>query len=159
MVTLHLVCGKIAAGKTTLAAELAKSDRTLLICEDFWLSRLFGRELREAAERGRLPARQPWRLIVGLSRLFGTGLREPADYGSISPRLREAVGPHIVALLRLEISVVLDFSANSRVVRSWMKGIAEAAGANHQLHYLDVSDEVRQERLQRSRRPSVRSLR
>ena len=41
MATLHLVCGKIAAGKSTLTAELAAQPRTVLISEDFWTARLF----------------------------------------------------------------------------------------------------------------------
>ena len=39
--TLHLICGKIAAGKSTLAAELASRPATLLISEDVWLSCLY----------------------------------------------------------------------------------------------------------------------
>ena len=39
MPTLHLVCGKIAAGKSTLANRLANAPATVLISEDYWMSR------------------------------------------------------------------------------------------------------------------------
>lgn len=39
--TLHMICGKIAAGKSTLAARLAEADRTVLIAEDDWLGALY----------------------------------------------------------------------------------------------------------------------
>ena len=38
---LHLVCGKIAAGKSTLAQQLAARPNTVLISEDVWLSLLY----------------------------------------------------------------------------------------------------------------------
>jgi predicted kinase len=39
--TLYLLCGKIAAGKSTLARRLAARPATLLISEDHWTSNLF----------------------------------------------------------------------------------------------------------------------
>ncbi len=39
--TLYLLCGKIAAGKSTLARRLAARLATLLICEDHWTSNHF----------------------------------------------------------------------------------------------------------------------
>ena len=105
--TLHMLCGKIAAGKSTLAAELAQRHGALLVSEDFWTSRLFGPEMKEIA-----------------------------DYVRFSRRLREAMGPHLTELLRAGLSIVLDFPANTRANRAWMKGIYEAAGADHVLHFL-----------------------
>jgi predicted kinase len=116
--TLHMLCGKIAAGKSTLAAELAEADRGLLVSEDFWTSRLFAPEMKEVS-----------------------------DYLRFSRRLREAMGPHLTEILRAGLSVVLDFPANTRANRAWMRGIAEAAGADALLHYLDVPDETCRARL------------
>ena len=42
---LHMLCGKIAAGKSTLAARLASAPETVLIAEDDWLNALFADEL------------------------------------------------------------------------------------------------------------------
>ena len=116
--TLHLVCGKIAAGKTTLTRKLSEAPGTVLIAEDAWMASLFKDELRE------LP-----------------------DYVRCSARLRAAMGPHVADLLRAGLSVVLDFPANTVASRSWMRSIFEAAGAAHRLHVLDVPDEVCKARL------------
>ena len=37
---LHMLCGKAAAGKSTLARRLADAPATVLISEDVWLARL-----------------------------------------------------------------------------------------------------------------------
>ncbi|MGJ5078356.1 AAA family ATPase [Bradyrhizobium sp. SZCCHNS3002] len=116
--TLHLVCGKIAAGKSTLTAALGRRTGTIVIAEDDWLARLY------PGEQSTL-----------------------ADYVRNSSRLRSVMGPHVVALLRAGVSVVLDFPANTPASRAWMRGLFEAAGAPHQLHHLDVPDEVCKARL------------
>lgn len=118
--TLHLLCGKIAAGKSTLARRLAAAPATLLISEDHWLSTLYPGE------------------ILALD-----------DYVRCSDRLGEAMGSHVEALLRAGLSVVLDFPANTVGRRRWMRGIFESAGTAHELHYLEVPDRVCKERLRR----------
>jgi predicted kinase len=115
---LHLLCGKIAAGKSTLAAELGALPRSIVVSEDHWLARLY------PAEQASL-----------------------GDYLRNSTRLRAAIGPHLVSLLRMGISVVLDFPANTPDSRAWMRTLFEDAGVAHQLHLLDVSDDVCKARL------------
>ncbi|MOA43536.1 hypothetical protein D3C78_1657000 [compost metagenome] len=63
------------------------------------------------------------------------------------------MAPHIEALLRCGVSVVLDFPANTPDTRSWARGVFERAGAAHRLHFLDVCDSVCKTRL-RSRNAS-----
>lgn len=116
--TLHLLCGKIAAGKSTLTRRLAEAPGTVLLSEDHWLARLYPGEITTLA-----------------------------DYVRCSGRLREAIGPHIEALLRAGMSVVLDFPANTLKSREWMRGLFVAAAADHRLHYLDVPDDVCKARL------------
>jgi predicted kinase len=116
--TLHLLCGKIAAGKSTLTATLAKAPRTIVLSEDYWLARLFSAEMASVD-----------------------------DYRRYSRRLRDAIGPHIEALLEAGVSVVLDFPANTIANRAWMRGLCERAGADHLLHFLDVPDEICKARL------------
>jgi predicted kinase len=116
--TLHLLCGKIASGKSTLAAELSQAPSTVLISEDFWLSRLFGPEMTSVP-----------------------------DYIRCSKRLQDAIGPHIQDLLRLGVSVVLDFPANTVGYRAWMRTLFEGGRADHRLHVFDVPDEVCRARL------------
>lgn len=117
---LHLVCGKIAAGKSTLCARLAAAPATVLIGEDRWLKALFGEEMKEVA-----------------------------DYVRVSARLRGPMGAHVADLLRAGVDVVLDFPANTKGRRAWMKAIAAAAGADHVLHWLDLPDEICRARLRR----------
>lgn len=117
--TLHLVCGKIAAGKSTLCARLASPPGTILISQDRWMTRLYPDEIKS------IP-----------------------DMITYSERLRSALGGHVADLLRAGLSVVLDFPANRIDWRRWMLDIAEEAGAPHILHYLDVPDAVCKARLQ-----------
>ena len=110
---LHMLCGKIAAGKSTLAASLASPPGTILIAEDDWLNALFAGEL------------------VSLP-----------DYVRCSSKLRQIMALHVAAVLNAGVSVVLDFPANTVAQRGWMRGILETTTAAHQLHLLDVPDEV-----------------
>lgn len=115
---LHLLCGKIASVKSTLAATLADKPGTVLVSEDAWLARLYGEEMQSVA-----------------------------DYVRYAARLREAMQPHLTSLLRAGVSVVLDFPANTVENRAWMKQVIEASGAAHQLHYLDVPEALCKARL------------
>jgi predicted kinase len=115
---LHLMCGKIAAGKSTLAAKLAEAPNTILISEDQLLARLYPGEI--------------------------TAL---ADYVRCAGRLREAIAPHIKALLREGVSVVLDFQSNTLATRAWARTLFEAAGAEHALHHLRLDDDTCKARL------------
>ena len=111
--TLHMICGKIAAGKSTLAQKLATEPGSVLISEDDWLGILFGPDMATIA-----------------------------DYVTYSARLRDVLGTHIVNLLRAGITVVLDAPANTVENRAWMRDILDQADATHQLHVLLPPDEV-----------------
>jgi predicted kinase len=107
-----MLCGKVAAGKSTLCARLA-TPRSIVIAQDHWMSNLYKEELQSVA-----------------------------DYIRLVPRLRNAIGPHITNLLRAGLCVVMDWPANTVASRAWMRGLFEAAGASHKLHFLDVPDDV-----------------
>ena len=111
--TLHMVCGKIAAGKSTLSAKLGERPNTIVIGEDRWVEKLYQAEIKSVA-----------------------------DFFRRSERLRATLTPHIVDLLRAGVSVVLDFHANTVASRHWMRTLFEEAHASHELHFLDVPDEV-----------------
>lgn len=111
--TLHLLCGKIAAGKSTLAAQLADHPNTILLAEDAWLSTLFADQMQSLS-----------------------------DYVRCSGALRDIIGPHVADLLNAGVSVVLDFPANTTGMRAWMSDILARTTADHQLHVLDVPDET-----------------
>lgn len=112
------MCGKIAAGKSTLAASLAEAPDTILLSEDHLLARLYPEEIASLA-----------------------------DYARCAARLREAIAPHIQALLRAGLTVVLDFQANTLATRAWSRTLFEGAGADHILHYLRMDDATCKARL------------
>jgi predicted kinase len=109
--TLHFFCGKAGAGKSTIARELAAAEGAILLCEDVWLARLHGEEMKTFE-----------------------------DYRRFSQRLRTVVGPLATDLLRGGCSVVLDFPGNTRAARAWFRALAEEAGASHVLHFVDSAD-------------------
>ena len=117
MATLHFIAGKAGAGKTTLARALSRDLPAIVICEDEWLSHV----------------------AEPISNL--------ADYLRAIGKLRAALAPHVIELLRLGVSVVFDFAGNTVRDRAWVRSIFEAAGADHVLHYLPVDDVTAKERV------------
>lgn len=116
--TLYMLCGKIAAGKSTLAADLERTTRSVLTAEDEWLNALFAKKIPTAS-----------------------------DYVKYASKLRNILGPHITSLLNAGVSVVLGFQANTIESRSWMRGLLDNTTALNQLHILNTSDEICLERL------------
>lgn len=110
--TLHFMCGKAGAGKSTLSKDLARQHDALLVCEDIWLARLYPEELHD----------------------FN-------DYIKYSRRIKEVVAPMVVDMLARH-SVVLDFPANTAQSRKWFKPIFRQANAAHTLHYLPASNSL-----------------
>ena len=110
---LHILCGKMASGKSTLSKKLRDEHNAILISEDTWLEKLYGEEIK----------------------VF-------EDYLKYSKRLKSILFTHIQELLLSDTSVVLDFPANTPTQRAWFRNIFESAKVEHTLHYLDVSDEI-----------------
>lgn len=107
------LCGKMAAGKSTLARQLAERERAILFEQDHWVETLFPN------------------LIVNV-----------ATYLEYSGRINRLVAPQVADLLQRGINVVLDFPGNTRNQRAWFRGIIDRAGADHELHFVDTPDEV-----------------
>src|SRR5215510_12110809 len=110
---LLFVCGKMAAGKSTLARELAQRENAVLLVQDEFLERLFPREIVD------IPS-----------------------FVEYSTRVREVLAPLIHSLLSRGISVVLDFPGNTRNQRAWFRHLFESADAEHELHFIDASDDL-----------------
>jgi predicted kinase len=108
-----MLCGKIASGKSTLAAALAVEPGTVCLSEEDWLAAFYGKEITSLA-----------------------------DFVRCSSKLRAVMGPHVAALLKAGLSVVLDFQANTVEARAWMRGIVDATGAAHRLHVMATPDET-----------------
>ena len=118
--TLHLMSGKIASGKSMLAQALAAEHQALLLSEDHWLSRLYPDQIKSVA-----------------------------DYVRLARQIREVIGPLVIDLLNAGVSVVMDFPANTPEQRQWLRDLADAAGASHCVHYLEVDDDTCRSRLHR----------
>src|SRR4029450_138775 len=98
--TLYLLCGKMAAGKSTLARELAERSAAILLEQDEWLNHLFPDDIVDVP-----------------------------TFAKFSARLRAALSYHVCALLSRGISVVLDFPGNTRAQRRWFRELFERANA------------------------------
>ncbi|MBL1278404.1 MAG: ATP-binding protein [Ectothiorhodospiraceae bacterium] len=109
--TLHLLCGKMAAGKSTLARELTIKHNAILVVEDDWLKSLFGEEITSFT-----------------------------DYLQYSSRLKNMLFEHIQAMLLQGVTVVLDFPANTIDQRKALRVLFENTASRHVLHYLEATD-------------------
>lgn len=115
---LIFLCGKMAAGKSTLARDLAQRENSILLVQDELLDALFPGEITD---------------IPG--------------FVKYSSRLKNALAPHICALLSKGISVVLDFPGNTKSQRAWFRDLIERAKAEHELHFVEASDALCKEQL------------
>ncbi|WP_330216507.1 AAA family ATPase [Pseudomonas sp. AM8] len=118
MPTLHLLCGKIASGKSTLAKTLVAEHAAILLSEDTWLAQLYPGEILSIA-----------------------------DYLRCAQRIRGVLGPLVINLLESGVNVVLDFPANTLANREWLLGLAQAAKVPYRLHYLELDDATCRARL------------
>ena len=110
---LMFLCGKMAAGKSVLARDLAERGNAILLVQDEFLEGLFPGEIAD------IPA-----------------------FLERASRLRNALAPHICAILSKGVSIVLDFPGNTRAQRAWFRDIFERAHVDHELHFVDASDEL-----------------
>jgi predicted kinase len=111
MPTLHFICGKAGAGKTTLARELGRTLPAVVFIEDEWIDTL------------------------------GFEITSLADFGVASAKVRKLIASLAGDLLRLGVNVVFDFAGNTRRDRQWVRGVFEAANADHVLHVIEATDE------------------
>ena len=93
---LIFLCGKLAAGKSTLAKDLAQRENAILLVQDEFLNHLFPGEITDIA-----------------------------GYVRCSSRLNNAIGPLVCALLSKGVSVVLDFPGNTKAQRLWFREMFE----------------------------------
>jgi len=111
--TLVFLCGKMAAGKSTLARRLAEQRQSVLLVQDVFLECLFPGDVKDIA-----------------------------SYVLYSSRIGKVVQPLVCDLLARGLSVVLDFPANTKNQRAWFRGILSAVPVHHELHFIDATDDL-----------------
>ena len=120
--TLYFFCGKMGVGKTTYSIELANEKKAVLFSEDEWLSNLFPGEIHN----------------------FN-------DYIQYSKKIKPILIKHVSQLLRLGISVVMDFPGNTIKQREWFKSIIIESSSLHKLIYLKADDDLCLKHLEKRR--------
>lgn len=103
----------MGAGKTTLSRKLAAQRNAVLLSEDEWLASLYP---------GQISSLQ--------------------DYIHYSGLLRPQIKSLVQSILRSGTDVVMDFPANTPKQRAWFRSIFSETGAEHELIYIDLPDEV-----------------
>jgi len=110
----------MAAGKSTLAREMAQREHAVLLVQDELLDSLYPGEIIDIPE-----------------------------FVKYSSRLKKALAPHIGALLSKGITVVLDFPGNTKAQRAWFRDLFERSNVDHELHFIDASDAVAKSQLKK----------
>ncbi|RXJ82519.1 ATP-binding protein [Arcobacter sp. F2176] len=110
---LHFMCGKMAAGKSTLSTKIANEKNAIFLSEDELLKKLYPNEIKTIE-----------------------------DYIKYSKRLKDTMFEFVIQLLKKGNEVVLDFPANTVFQREWFKDIFETANVEHIMYYVKRSDEV-----------------
>lgn len=105
---LHLMCGLVAAGKTTLARQLAVDLPAVCLSRDEWMLRLYG---------GRYD--------------------DPVYVERLGP-CTDLLWDVAMDIVRAGSKVVLDWNFWSRTRRAEARTRADAVGADVVLHWLDV---------------------
>ena len=109
---LIFFCGKMGSGKTTLSKKIATQTNGIRLSEDELLSTLYPNQI--------------------------TNLQEYKKYSDL---LKPVIEEITQQLLRKNLSVVLDFPANTPAQRSWLKSMSDQEKSSHLCYFLDVSDE------------------
>jgi predicted kinase len=106
--SVHLMCGLVAAGKTTLARQLAEELPALRFSRDEWMIRL-----------------------------YALSYDDPRYVEQLDP-CTELIWDMAVRALRLRVNVLLDWNHWSRQRRADALDRARTAGFDAVLHFLDV---------------------
>lgn len=109
---LFFFCGKMGAGKSTKSRVLATGNNAVLISEDDWLTAHYPAQIKNFD-----------------------------DYIRYSNQIKPFVKSHVQNLLNVGVNVVMDFPANTVKQRSWFTSLCLEVGSEHELWYLDVTDD------------------
>jgi predicted kinase len=119
MPTVHLICGYLGAGKTSLARRLERELPAVRFTHDEWMVRLCGRD--PPVEK----------------------------FEECFQRVSAIIDSRWPKYLRLGVDVVLDLNFWTRQQRNMVRDLTAELGAASRLYYLHCSDEVAWERIER----------
>ena len=111
--SLIFFCGKMGAGKSTLAKRIAEDKGAVLISEDDLLSKLYADKIKSVK-----------------------------DYKLYSDKLKPVVIDTVQQILKRGVNVVLDFPANTERQRLWLRNISDEVHSEHTCYFVDRNDEV-----------------
>jgi predicted kinase len=117
--TVHMLCGFICSGKTTLARKLEKESKAIIFCPDEWMVQLFGQEHSDQCGITYVPA------------------------------VRALMSRTYEKLLKLEIDVILDDGFWRKADRNNMRKRAAELGAQSKLYFLACPKDILMQRLQK----------
>lgn len=120
MTRLILVCGSTGAGKTTYSISLANEIDAVKFSIDPWMQTLFSKDMKS---------------------LNFEWLMERVS------RCHEQIWDVSKQILTLQGNVILDLGFTTKLQRQMFVAKAKEIGVNPELHYLDVSADVRKERV------------
>ncbi len=109
---LFFFCGKMGAGKSTKSKAVACQYNAVLISEDEWLAAHFPDQIQSFD-----------------------------DYIKYASLIKPFVKKHVQGILNTGVNVVMDFPANTVRQRQWFLALCLDQGCNHELLYINVSDE------------------
>ncbi len=111
--TVFFFCGKMGAGKSTVARAMAVERHAVLLSEDEWLESIYPNQISSLG-----------------------------DYIRCSDLLKPQIKQLVQSILRTGTDVVMDFPANTRRQRAWFRSIFTEVNAPHCLVFMDVPDDV-----------------
>ncbi len=110
---LTFFCGKMGAGKSTKAKEIAQNCNAVLLSEDEWLASLYPNKISSSN-----------------------------DYIKYSSQLKPQIKKLVQSILSLGTNVVMDFPANTLSQREWFRSVFSEIQAPHNLIYIDMPNEA-----------------
>lgn len=126
MGVIHLICGPVAAGKSTYSIELARRTGAIIFSIDKWMQTLFGADI---------PIRE------GMAAVDFIWFAERIN------RCEDQIWDVSAQLLQRDVSVIFDWGFIRRERRDQAAEIAGELGYATQWHVLDVPLDIRQRRV------------
>jgi predicted kinase len=110
---LLFFCGKMGAGKSAKASQIAQERNAILLSEDEWLESLYPNKIHSVE-----------------------------DYVKYANRLKPQMKNLVQSIIRTGTNVVMDFPANTVSQRDWFRQVYTEIEAPHHLIYLDMPNKL-----------------